>query len=72
MDDLLCKDYYAGAHAGRFSNSMGHLMFALSASLQDISSATIAMGFSDAVPQAFALMTKELGRVIPFLVQACR
>ncbi|MEQ2166328.1 hypothetical protein GOODEAATRI_026811 [Goodea atripinnis] len=51
---------------------MAHLMFALSASLQDAGGATAAVGFSDAVLQALALMTRELGCVMSFLVQACR
>ncbi|MED6232786.1 hypothetical protein ATANTOWER_002432 [Ataeniobius toweri] len=68
-DDLLGKAYNAGARAGRLGNSMAHLMFALSASLQDAGGATATVGFSDA---AFALMTRELGRVMSFLVQARR
>ncbi|MEQ2179899.1 hypothetical protein GOODEAATRI_030005, partial [Goodea atripinnis] len=71
-DDLLCKAYIAGACAGRLGNSMAHLMFALSASLQDAGGATAAVGFSDAALQAFALMTRELGRVVSFLVQVHR
>ncbi|MEQ2173998.1 hypothetical protein GOODEAATRI_003228, partial [Goodea atripinnis] len=71
-DALLCKAYNAGARAGRVGNSMAHLMFALSASLQDSGGATAAVGFSDAALQAFALMTRELGRVMSFLVQARR
>ncbi|MEQ2190182.1 hypothetical protein GOODEAATRI_033211 [Goodea atripinnis] len=71
-DDLLCKAYNAGARAGRLGNSMAHLMFALSASLQDAGGATAAVGFSDAALQAFALMTRELGCVMSFLVQARR
>ncbi|MEQ2170668.1 hypothetical protein GOODEAATRI_002672, partial [Goodea atripinnis] len=60
------------AHAGRLGNSMAHLMFALSASLQDAGGATTAVGFINAALQAFALMTRELGRVMSFLVQARR
>ncbi|MEQ2164596.1 hypothetical protein GOODEAATRI_008294, partial [Goodea atripinnis] len=71
-DDLLCKAYNAGARAGRLGNFMAHLMFALSASLQDVGGATAAVGFSDAAFQAFALMTRELVGVMSFLVQACR
>ncbi|MEQ2164448.1 hypothetical protein GOODEAATRI_006745 [Goodea atripinnis] len=58
-DDILCKAYNAGAGAGRLGNST-HLMFALSASLQDAGGATAAVGFSDAALQPFALMTREL------------
>ncbi|MEQ2172885.1 hypothetical protein GOODEAATRI_025952 [Goodea atripinnis] len=81
-DDLLCKVYNAGARAGRLGNSMAHLMFALSASLQDTGGATVAVGFSDAALRTFALMTRELGRVMSFrrqvwlaqspLTEACR
>lgn len=71
-DDLLCKAYNAGARAGRMGNSLAHLMFALSASLQSDGGATAAVGFSDAALQAFALMTRELGRVMSFLVQTRR
>ncbi|MEQ2183342.1 hypothetical protein GOODEAATRI_031682, partial [Goodea atripinnis] len=71
-DNLLRKAYNAGARAGHLGNSMAHLMFALSASLQDAGGATAADGFSDAALQAFALMTRELGRVMSFLVQARR
>lgn len=71
-DDFLCRAYNAGARAGRLGNSLAHLMFALSASLQDDGRATAAVGFSDAALQAFALMTRELGRLMSFLVQARR
>lgn len=71
-DDLLCKAYNAGARAGRLGNSLAHLMFALSASVQDTGGASAAIGYSDAALQAFALMTRELGRVMSFLVQARR
>ncbi|MEQ2289660.1 hypothetical protein AMECASPLE_035494 [Ameca splendens] len=68
-DDLLWKAYNAGVHASRLGNSLAHLMFALSASFQD-AGATAAVGFSNAAMQAFVLMTKELGHVMSFLVQA--
>ncbi|MEQ2168368.1 hypothetical protein GOODEAATRI_013591, partial [Goodea atripinnis] len=42
-DDLLCKAYNAGARAGGLGNSMAHLMFVLSASLQDAGGATVAV-----------------------------
>ncbi|XP_043992837.1 uncharacterized protein LOC122842759 [Gambusia affinis] len=71
-DGFLCKAYNAGARAGRLGNSLAHLMFALSASLQDTGGADAAVGFSDAALQAFALMTRELGRLMSFLVQARR
>ncbi|MEQ2236960.1 hypothetical protein ILYODFUR_017999 [Ilyodon furcidens] len=49
---------------------MAHLMFALSASLQDAGGA--AVGFSDAALQAFTLMTRELCCVMSFLIQGLR
>ncbi|MED6238213.1 hypothetical protein ATANTOWER_012877 [Ataeniobius toweri] len=51
---------------------MAHLMFALSASLQDAGGATAAVWFNDTTLQAFVLMTRELGHVMYFLVQARR
>ncbi|MEQ2207720.1 hypothetical protein XENOCAPTIV_017486 [Xenoophorus captivus] len=51
---------------------MAHLMFALFASLQDAGGATVAVGFNDTTLQAFVLMTRELGHVMYFLVQAHR
>lgn len=59
-DDLLTRAYNAGARAGRLGNSLAHLLFALSASLQEEAGAASATGFSDAALQAFALMTREL------------
>ncbi|XP_074533298.1 uncharacterized protein LOC141796211 [Halichoeres trimaculatus] len=71
-DDLLTRTYNAGARAGRIGNSLAHLMFALSASLQDNSVDPSAMCFSDAALQAFALMSRELGRMMSLLVQTRR
>lgn len=71
-DDLLTRAYNAGARAGRLGNSLAHLLFALSASLQEEAGAASATGFSDAALQAFALMTRELGRVMSFLIQTRR
>lgn len=71
-DDFLCRAYNAGARAGRLGNSLAHLLFALSASLQGDGGSADTVGFSDAALQAFALMTRELGRVMSFLVQARR
>ncbi|KAK7898748.1 hypothetical protein WMY93_019601 [Mugilogobius chulae] len=71
-DDLLTRAYNAGARAGRLGNSLAHLMFALSASLQEGGTPTNAVGFSDAALHTFALMTRELGRVMSYIVQARR
>ena len=71
-DDLLSKAYDAAARMGRIGNSMSHLMLALSASLQEVAVGAPAHDFSDASLQAFALMSRELGRVMSTLVQARR
>lgn len=71
-DELLSKAYNSGARAGRLGNSLAHLLFALSASLQDVNGAAAASSFSDAALQAFAWMTRDLGRVMSYLVQARR
>lgn len=71
-DDLICRAYNSGARAGRLGNSLAHLMFALSASLPSVDNAATAIGFSDGALQAFALLTRELGRVMSYLVQARR
>ena len=51
---------------------MSHLMLALSASLQEVAVDAPAHDFGDASLQAFALMSRELGRVMSTLVQARR
>lgn len=71
-DDLVSRAYNSGARAGRLGNSLAHLMFALSASLQGVEGAGAAIGFSEAALQAFALLTRELGRVMGYLVQTRR
>lgn len=71
-DEIVCRAYNAGARAGRLGNSLAHLLFAVSASLQGIDGATTASGFGDAALQAFALMTRELGRVMSCLILARR
>ncbi|CAL8337620.1 unnamed protein product [Boreogadus saida] len=71
-DDLLSKAYDAAARMGRIGNSLSHLMLALSASLQEVAVDAPAHDFSDASLQAFALMSRELGRVMSTLVQARR
>ncbi|MEQ2207702.1 hypothetical protein XENOCAPTIV_017162 [Xenoophorus captivus] len=46
-------------------------MFALSTSLQDTGGATAAVGFRNTALQALAIMARELGHVMSFLIQAC-
>ena len=71
-DNLLSKAYDAGARMGRIGNSLSHLMLAVSASLQQgVPDASVGT-FSDASLHAFALMTRELGRMMSTLVQAHR
>ncbi|CAL8385973.1 unnamed protein product [Gadus morhua 'NCC'] len=69
-DKLLSKAYDAAARMGRIGNSMSYLMLALSASLQEVAVGAPAHDFSDASLQAFALMSRELERVMSTLVQA--
>ena len=62
-DDLLSKAYDAAARMGRIGNSLSHLMLALSTSLQAAVEPSM-QDISDASLQAFALMSRELGRVM--------
>lgn len=71
-DDLLTRTYNAGARAGRLGNSLAHLMFALSSSLQEGKAPADAIGLNDAALQAFALLTRELGRMMSLLCQTRR
>ena len=71
-DDLLTKAYDAAARMGRIGNSLSHLMLALSASLQEATVDASVHSFGDASLQAFALMSRELGRLMSTLVQARR
>ncbi|KAK0135107.1 hypothetical protein N1851_029077 [Merluccius polli] len=57
---------------GRIGNSLSHLMLALSASLQEATVDASVHSFGDASLQAFALMSRELGRLMSTLVQARR
>ena len=71
-DDLLSKAYDAAARMGRIGNSLSHLMLALSASLQEATLDASVHSFGDSSLQAFALMSRELGRLMSTLVQARR
>ena len=57
---------------GRIGNSLSHLMLAISTSLQRAAVEPSIQDISDASLQAFALMSKELLRVMSTLVQTCR
>ncbi|XP_037604355.1 uncharacterized protein LOC119475586 [Sebastes umbrosus] len=71
-DDLLSKAYDTAARMGRMGNSLSHLMLALSASLQEAAPDVSSTSLSDASLQAFALMSRELGRLMSMLVQTRR
>lgn len=71
-DNLLCKAYDMGARMGRIGNSLSHLMLGLSASLDEVPVDQSTQGLMDASLQAFALMSRELGRLMSTLVQTRR
>ncbi|MEQ2177034.1 hypothetical protein GOODEAATRI_034410, partial [Goodea atripinnis] len=69
-DDLLCRAYDSGARMGRIGNSLSHLMLGLSSSLESVPLDHSTQGLLDPSLQAFALMTRELGRRLSMLVHA--
>ncbi|CAL8282152.1 unnamed protein product [Boreogadus saida] len=71
-DDLLSKAYDAAACMGRIGNSLSHLLLGLSTSLQQAQVEPSLQSLSDASLQAFALMSRELGRTMSTLVQTLR
>ena len=71
-DDLLSKAYDAAARMGRIGNSLSHLLLGLSTSLQQAQAEPSLQSLSDASLQAFALMSRELGRTMSTLVQTRR
>lgn len=71
-DDLVSRSYDTAARIGRIGNSMSHLILALSSSLQDSEADPSARSLSDASLQAFAYMTRELGRLMSSLTLARR
>ncbi|CAL8348907.1 unnamed protein product [Boreogadus saida] len=72
MDDLLTKAYDSAARMGRIGNSLSHLLLGLSTSLQQAQVEPALQSLSDASLQAFALMSRELGRTMSTLVQTRR
>lgn len=70
--DMLSKIYDSAARMGHIANSLSHLMLALSVSLQEATLDASIHNFSDTSLQAFALMSRELGRLMSTLVQARR
>ncbi|XP_030219303.1 uncharacterized protein LOC115548682 [Gadus morhua] len=71
-DDLLSKAYDAAARMGRIGNSLSHLLLGLSTSLQQAQVEPPLQSLSDASLEAFALMSRELGRTMSTLVQTRR
>ena len=71
-DDLLSKAYDSAARMGRIGNSLSHLLLGLSTSLQQAQVEPSLQSLSDASLQAFALMSRELGRTMSTLVQTRR
>ncbi|MEQ2160412.1 hypothetical protein GOODEAATRI_033450, partial [Goodea atripinnis] len=69
-NDLLCRAYDSGARMGRIGNSLSHLMLGLSSSLESVPLDQSSQGLLGASLQAFALMTRELGRTLSTLVHA--
>ncbi|MEQ2173025.1 hypothetical protein GOODEAATRI_027490, partial [Goodea atripinnis] len=61
-----------GCRMGRIGNSVSHLMLGLSSSLESVPLDQSTQGLLDASLQAFALMTRELGRTLSTLVRAQR
>lgn len=71
-DDLITKSYDTAARIGRLGNSLSHLALALSQSLRDTEADTAIQSLSDASLQAFAYMSRELGRLMATLTIARR
>ena len=71
-DDLLTKCYDTAARMGCIGNSLSHLILALSQSLQSSSADASVQSLSDTSLQAFAFMTRELGRLMSSLTLARR
>ncbi|MEQ2180016.1 hypothetical protein GOODEAATRI_031147 [Goodea atripinnis] len=62
----------SGAWMGRIGNSLSHLMLGLFCSVESVPLDQLTQGLLDASLQAFALMTRELGRTPSMLVHAWR
>lgn len=70
-DDLIVKGYDTAARMGRIGNSMSHLMLALTQTVQGTDQAA-SQELCDASLQAFAYMSRELGRLMAYLTLARR
>lgn len=71
-DELLCRAYDAGSRMGRVGNSLSHLLLSLASSLEGLNVDAPTLGLLDTSLQAFALMSRELGRLLSTLTQARR
>ena len=71
-DELLCKAYDAGSRMGRVGNSLSHLLLSLASSLEGLNVDAPTLGLLDTSLQAFAFMSRELGRLLSTLTQARR
>ncbi|KAJ0005963.1 hypothetical protein NQD34_015857 [Periophthalmus magnuspinnatus] len=71
-DELLCKAYDSGARMGRIGNSLSHLLLGLATSLEGSNVDAATQGLVDTSLQAFAFMSRELGRLLSILTQARR
>ncbi|KAK7905160.1 hypothetical protein WMY93_017767 [Mugilogobius chulae] len=71
-DELLCRAYDAGARMGRTGNSLSHLLLGLASSLETAGIDAPTQGLVDTSLQAFAFMSRELGRLLSILTQVRR
>lgn len=71
-DELLCRAYDTGARMGRLGNSLSHFLLGLSTSLEPSTADGPSGGLLDASLQTFALMSRELGRLLSTLTLARR
>ncbi|KAK7895505.1 hypothetical protein WMY93_020830 [Mugilogobius chulae] len=71
-DELLCRAYDAGARMGRTGNSLSHLLLALASSLEASGVDSSTQALVDTSLQAFAFMSRELGRLLSILTQTRR
>src|SRR4029434_7163925 len=71
-DDLIVKSDDAAARTARIGNSMSHLMLSLTQTLQVTEDASASQGLCDSSLQAFAYMSRELGRLMSYLTLAGR
>ena len=71
-DDFIAKSYDAAARAACIGNSLSHLTLAMSKTLQSSGAEQEVQDLSEASLQAFAYMSRELGRLMSSLTLARR